>query len=341
MIHFPSIIFDYRILLFAMPFFMLARQAGKLRIRPDHSAPWLFLIWFGLGYALTECLALCVEEPAGSTVLGLVRAAIMAPALFALLEFGRRQVRIAGKLLPGWRINPPLILLALAGVLLSWDGLAASCLLALGIPGGLMSGLALWQLSKTRAGQQRFGLRAAAVSLWATVPVMVLTMPLALVEPAFSARGIEFLASAQFISQAVLAICALGAWTGLGIYRSQLDAADGRSAPLPLGSICSAIVLSIVIGIAALDRSDAGSQTQSSDEVIAVIATQDASNSQSRVNQEWEQIVSERRHKGLNFLKGATIVVVCLVGAYYCLSIGWSAMSPRKQCDTSMSLHEL
>ena len=179
--NFPAVLFDYRILLFALPFFMLARQAGKLRIRPDPSAPWPFLIWFGLGYGLAECLTPWSAEPAGPTALGLVRAAIMAPALFALLEFGRRQVRIAGQLLPGLWIYPPLIILALAGALQGWEGLAATCPLALGIPGSLMSGLALWQLSGTRTGQQRLGLRAAAVSLWVAVPAIVLATPNALI----------------------------------------------------------------------------------------------------------------------------------------------------------------
>ncbi|MGA2799698.1 MAG: hypothetical protein ABSE63_19115, partial [Thermoguttaceae bacterium] len=126
---------------------MLARQAGKLRLRPDPSAPWPYLIWFGLGFGLAECLAPWSGAPSGPTAMGLVKGAIMAPALFMLLEFGRRQVRIAGKLPRGLWIYPPLIVLALAGALQGWGGLAATCPLALGIPGGLMSGLALWQLS--------------------------------------------------------------------------------------------------------------------------------------------------------------------------------------------------
>ena len=222
---------------------------------------------------------LWAAEPAGPTALGVVRAAIMATAMFALLEFGRRQVRIAGKLLPGLWIYPPLIVLALAGALQGWEGLAATCLLALGIPGGLMSGLALWQLSGTRSGQQRLGLRAAAVSLWVAVPAIVLATPNMLMALAIGNRGAEFLASAQYLSQAVLALCALGAWTGMGIYRSQLDSADGRCSPVPLGSICTAIVLSVVIGFAAMDREwlyKAGSQNNPTDAVLAVLTPQEA-----------------------------------------------------------------
>ena len=323
---------------------MLARQAGKLRLRPDPSAPWPFLLWFGLGYGLAECLAPWAAEPAGPTTLGLVRAAIMAPALFALLEFGRRQVRIAGQMPPGLWIYPPLIVLALAGALHGWEGLAATCPLALGIPGTLMSGLALWQLSGTRTGQQRLGLRAAAVSLWLAVTAIVLAAPNTLMPLAMGNRGTEFLASAQFLSQAVLAFSALGVWTGLGIYRSQLDSADGRRSPVPLGSISTAIVLSVAIGFAAMDREwlyDAGSQNNPTDAVLAVLTPQEASQPESHANRTWEIIVADRRQMGLNFLKGAALVAACLAGIYYCLNIGWSALRPKKQCDTSMGLYRI
>jgi hypothetical protein len=342
--NFPAILFDCRILLFALPFFMLARQAGKLRLHPDRSAPWPYLIWFGLGYGLAECLTLWVSEPAGPAAIRLVRAIIMAPALFALLEFGRRQVRIAGKSLPGLWITPPLVILALAGALQGWDGLAATCLLALGIPGSLMSGLALWQLSGTRAGQQRLGLRVAALSLWLVVTAIVMATPNMLMPPAIGIGGMEFLVSAQNLSQAVLALCALAAWTGLGIYRSKLESADGRCLSVPLGTISAAIVLSIAIGFATMDRewlNGAGSQDNPNDAVVAVLIPQDGPQPESHANQTWEQIVADRRHKGLNFLKGAAIVAVCLAGVYYCLSIGWSALRPGKQGDASMSLYRI
>jgi hypothetical protein len=342
--NFPAILFDYRILLFALPFFMLARRAGKLRVRPDRSAPWAYLIWFGLGYGLAECLTLWAAEPAGPTAIGLVRAGIMAAALFALLEFGRRQVRIAGKLLPGLWIYPPLIVLALAGALQGWGGLAATCSLALGIPGSLMSGLALWQLSGTRTGQQRLGLQAAAVSLWLAVPAIVMATPNTLMPLAIGNQGSAFLTSAQYLSQAVLALCALGVWTGLGIYRSKLDSADGRCSPVPLGSISTAIVLSVAIGFAAMDREwlyEAGSQNDRTDAVLAVLVPQEAPPPESHANRTWEQIVADRRQKGLSFLKGAGLVAVCLAGVYYCLNIGWSALRPGKQADTSISLYRI
>ncbi|MGA2059942.1 MAG: hypothetical protein ABSG67_05630 [Thermoguttaceae bacterium] len=340
--NFPATLFDYRVLLFALPFFMLARQAGKLRLRPDRSAPWPYLIWFGLGYGLAECLALWAGEPAGPIAIKLVRAAIMAPALFALLEFGRRQVRIAGKSLSGLWIAPLFIVLILAGALQGWEGLAATCLLALGIPGSLMSGLGLWQLSGTRTGQQRLGLQAAAVSLWLAVPAIVMSAPNALMPPAIGERGAEFLASAQNLSRAVLALCALGAWTGLGIYRSKLESADGRCSPIPLGSISAAIVLSVAIVFAGMDREglyDTGSQNIPTDAVLAVLIPQEGPQPESHANRTWEQIVADRQQRGLNFLKGAALVAVCLAGVYYCVSIGWSALRPGKQGDTSTSLY--
>ncbi len=331
--NFPAVLFDYRVLLFTLPLFMLARQTGKLRLHPDQSAPWSFLIWFGLGYGLAECLTPWSVEPAGPFAIKVIRAAIMAPALFALLEFGRRQVRIAGRLLPGLWIYPPLIVLILAGALQGWEGLATTCPLALGIPGGLMSGLAMWQLSGSHTGQKRIGLRAAAVSLWLAVPAIVMATPNTLMAPLTGNRVAEFLASAGYLSQAVLALCALGVWTGLGIYRSQLDSTDGRCRPLPLGSISAAIVLSAAIGFAAMDReylSEANSQDIPTDAVLAVLTPQEASQPESHANRTWEQIVADRRHKGLNFLKGAALIAVCLTGVYYCLNIGWKRIKTQK-----------
>ncbi len=294
---------------------------------------------------MAECLTLSVTDSAGPTALRLVRAAIMAPSLFALLEFGRRQVRIVGQLLPGAWIYPPLVVLALAGTLYGLEGLPATCRLALGIPGSLMSGLALWRLSETRAGQQRLGLQAGAASLWLAVPAMVLSAPNMFVPPAIENGGTEFLASAQYLSQAVLALCALGVWTGLGIYRSNLDAAEGRRSPFPSGCISTAIVLSVAIGFAAMDRdrrlSEDRSQNNPTDAVLAVLAPQKAAQPKSRTARTWEQIIADRRQMGLNFLKGAALVVFCLIGIYYCLNIAWSAMRPKKQGDTCMGLHRV
>jgi hypothetical protein len=332
---FPAILADYRVLLFALPFFMLARQTGKLRLRPDPSAPWSFLIWFGLGYGLAEFLTPWAAEPAGPTALGLVRAAIMALALFALLEFGRRQVRFAGNIISWKWISLPLMVIALAGAFQGWAGLAATCLLVLGIPGGLMSGLALWQFSKTRTGQQRLGLLAAAVSLWLAVPAIVAVASSALMVHVNSNLGAEFITSAQCLSHAALALCTLGMWTGLGIYRSKFDSVDGRRSPVPLGSIGAAIVLSVAIGFAAMDREwlhQANSKNNPTDAQLAVLTPQDASGLESHSNRTWEQIVADRRHKGLNFLKGAVLVITCLAGVYYCLNICWSALKPGKQC---------
>jgi hypothetical protein len=128
----------------------------------------------------------------------------------------------------------------------------------------------------------------------------------------------------------------------LGIYRSKLDSADGRSAPVPLGSISAAFVLSVAIGIAAIDRdwlSDSGSQNTSTDAVLAALTPQEGPQIESHANRTWEQIITDRRHKGWNFLKGAALVALCLAGVYYCVNIGWSALRPGKQGDTSMRLH--
>ena len=173
----------------------------------------------------------------------------------------------------------------------------------MGIPGGLMSGLALWQLSANShrpkapwiAGRGRVAMAGRTGNSPGHAEHVY-------GRRAIGNQGAEFLASAQYLSQAVLALCALGAWTGLGIYRSQLDSADGRCRPLPLARICAAIVLSVAIGFAAMDReylTEAGLARQSHRRRSGrADSAGRLSPPESHANRTWEQIVADRRHNG-------------------------------------------
>ena len=332
----PAFAFDYVVLLFALPFFMLARQAGKLRMAGDSSAPWALLVWFGLGYGLAECLGLSPTEPAGPAALVLLRMALTALSLVALLEFGRRQTQLAGRALAPVYLYPPLVVLAMFGALDGLQGLAAAYRLALGIPGCLMSGLALWRAQSSRTDQHCLGFRAAAVSLWLAVPALVLAGPNYFLPFAIQNRGAEGLAAAQCYSQAAVALCALGAWTGLAMHRARLALPDETAPPFPAGCVTAAILLSAAIGYAAIDRGrslDVGDSQNDQAAVLAVLTDQpphDAPQADLHVNRTWEVIVAQRRQIGLNFLKNAALVVVCLIGAGYCINIGWVALKPRK-----------
>ena len=179
------------------------------------------------------------------------------------------------------------------------------------------------------------------MSLWLAVTAIVMATPNALMPLAIGNRGAEFLASAQNLSQAVLACCA-GAWTGLGIYRSKLVSSDGRCSPVPIGSISAAIVLSVAIVFAGMDREglyDTGSQNIPTNAVLAVLTPQEGPQPESHANRTWEQIVADRQQKGLNFLKGAALVAVCLAGIYYCVSIGWSTYDPESKTKHLLGLY--
>jgi hypothetical protein len=330
----PAFGLDYVVLLFALPFFILARQSVKLRVAGDSSAQWSLLVWFGLGYGLAECLGLSATGPTGPPVVALARAALTALSLVALLEFGRRHAPIAGRPLAGYCLYPPLAALAMFGALDGSEGLAAACRLALGIPGCLLSGLALWRAQPTGTDKHRLGLQTAGVSLWLAVPALLLSCPKTFLPLATEDWGQGFCASVQCYSQAAMAFCALGAWTSLAIHRVRL-ASDGNSAPaFPAGCVSLAIVLSVAIGYAAVDRSssfDAGdSQNERTAAVLTDQSPHDGAQAEPHANRTWEMLVAERRHIGLNFLKKAAMVVMCLVGAGYCINIGWGALKPRK-----------
>jgi hypothetical protein len=48
--------------------------------------------------------------------------------------------------------------------------------------------------------------------------------------------------------------------------------------------------------------------------------------------------MADRRQMGFNFLKGAILVAVCLVGVYQCWNVGRCVLRPKKQADTFTGL---
>ena len=251
-----------------------------------------------------------------------------------MLEFGRRQVRLAGRPVPETWVYLPLAVLAIFGALNGLEVFAAACRLGIGIPALLMSGLALWLSSATCTGQQRLGLRVAAASLWLAVAAIILSAADFFFPPAIDGQGAEFVASAHYFSRAVLALCALGAWTGLGIYGSKPCSADAGSPAFPFGRIMRR---DCIVGRHRLcgdgrqwKRRGIARQTHRRCAGGAERAPPDAAPADSHSLRTWERIVAERRHMGLNFLKEAVLVVVCLVGAGYCINIGWCAFEAQK-----------
>jgi hypothetical protein len=342
---FYTIQFYFRLFVFGLPFFMLAYQAAKLQRRPNTSAPWFFLIWFGLGYGLAEWLAIFAPEPTGPTALRLLRSAIMATSLLALLEFGRGQVKIYGRLLPRAWVFLPLILLALTGAIKGSSGLDVTCRYALGIPGGVLSGFALWRMSRSRESAQQYGLQAAAVSLWLAVPLICLVTPMTALPSAGDIQPTGFLSNAQNYIQAILALCALGVWTGLGIYRSNLEAAADRKSMYMLSGVTTLVVLLVAICFTPVDLyntylSETGTQGDSTDVMQVALIPQLTDQSEPQANRSWEQIMADRRQMGWNFLKGAMLVVVCMSCICYCCNVCLRVLRHKRRCDISPSLRE-
>jgi len=340
---FAAIPFDYRIFVFGLPFFMLAGQAAKLRRGHDHSATWSCLVQFGVGYGLAEWLVLLAPEPSGPLPLRLLRLAIMAPALFALLNFGRGQLRIFGRSLPGAWINLPLIALAFTGALQGLEQLDATCRYALGIPGGTLAGLALWRLARSRPGEQRLGLQIAALSLWGAVPMIGLATPITFLPSTTGTQTVPFLAAAQCHIQAILALCAIGVGSGLWIYQSGLESAADRKFQALISRGVTAIVLSVAVAFAAMDKCaylyDSSMQRNLTDSAQTAFVQEEGGQTEFHTGWTWEQFVSNRRQIGLNFLKGTFLVIVCLVGAYHFWNIGWCVLRRKNQyiCQTHIS----
>jgi hypothetical protein len=331
--------FYYRLLVFGLPFFMLAYQAMKLRRRPNTSATWLLLAWFGLGYGLAEWLAIFTSEPSRPAALELLRVAIVASSLFALLEFGRGQARIFGRLLSKVWIYPPLMILIFIGVQFEFVGLDVACRYVLGIPGGILAGLALWQMSRSSAGLQQRGLLVGAASLWLAVPLICLITPITALASAGETQSAGLLADAQYYIQAVFAVCALGVWAGLGLYRSDPELAAERKPLSVLNGIAALVVLLIAISFVPIGADSTNlseTETQGDPDNTMQIAIQQENNQPDR---SWEHIMAERRQKGWNFLKGAMLIVVCLTCITYCCYVCQRVLRHKSQCDIYPKLH--
>ena len=217
---------DYISFFEALAMALLAGVACALRRWLPDRLPWSWLALFAVGSAADKCLA--VWPP--TTALQVVRLAAAATAFLSLVEFGRRGLGRTGRVALGPWIYVPLLLLVAPGALAGRiDTLQATCRYALGVPGGLLAGLALWS-----AG----GLRLAALALFVYAPAVAFSIP------------------------ALQTLCALAAMTGAWLYRCDADSPPktywARRWLFPAASL-----LVVVLGwiVTAAWRADAGVAT--------------------------------------------------------------------------------
>ena len=153
---------DYIFFFYGLAFIGLAAVCFTLSEKSQR-LPWRLIGWFGLLHGINECLELVAIRWEGGTAFAAFRWAILTVSFAFLVEFGRiASIRIRG---PGpvYRLTGLLAMVALYVSLGGWVGVNITTPYALGLVGGLWTGVALCLESRKVEGSPRRWLVAAAV----------------------------------------------------------------------------------------------------------------------------------------------------------------------------------
>ena len=211
---------DFIFFAYGFSFVTLAAMVLGLGRRPQVRLPWIWLAGFGLLHGGNEWLDMLAISLGDSPEFKGVRLAVMAASFVPLVEFGRRGLKAQGAKVPGaWGLIPLLVLAGMGG-LAGMSGFNAAARYALGLPGGLLSGWALWREAKRNSSLLGRTLRLAGVGFIFYGPAAGLIVPVAAFPPATILNQEAFLATAGFPIQLIRALCAVVAALGVwGLYR--------------------------------------------------------------------------------------------------------------------------
>lgn len=160
--------------------FLAAAAAYRLHRRSNGVLPWLWLVAFAAAQGAGLCLgwAAGAWDSAAAAAGGLVATTV---SWIALVEFGRRGLRRGERRPIGWWIHLPLLAAALvAACFAGWSGADRAGRYAIGLPGIVLAGLAVWRAARSSRGEseirrvRRWAAPAGLVLLivlgWITVP---------------------------------------------------------------------------------------------------------------------------------------------------------------------------
>jgi hypothetical protein len=202
-----------------LAFLMVAGVTLALTWRSDARLPWHWLGLFGLSQAVSAWLGAWPAAVSDQTAFQVVHLSIRAASWICLLEFGRRGLQCMGHRVPDRRIYIPLfILFALGAASGQLRGLDATCAYALGLPGGLAAGLALWQASRRARPGEEIGLGMAALAFLSYALTAGLVVPKAALFPASWLNDEAFRTATGVPIQLVQAMGALAAMAGMWFY---------------------------------------------------------------------------------------------------------------------------
>ncbi len=155
---------DYIFFFYGLAFIGLAVVCFTLS-EGSQRLPWRLIGWFGLLHGINEWMDLVAITWEGGTIFAAFRWAILATSFGFLVEFGRiASIRIRGRG-PGHWLTGIMALVALSGSLVGWVGINITTRYALGLAGGLWTGVAL-RLESRKVERSRCRWLAAAAAGW-------------------------------------------------------------------------------------------------------------------------------------------------------------------------------
>ncbi|MGC8659290.1 MAG: response regulator [Desulfomonilaceae bacterium] len=174
----------------------LAVVCWMLSRSQNERLPFSLLGLFGFLYGFQRILETLVISFSDPFLFKVIRSVLLAAALVALFEFGRKTRQIQNKdSEPGLWIYYPLGFLAAIGGLEGVSGLVATTGYALGISGAVISGSGLWREARLSLKESGRFLKILSISLSVYVSICVLIPPYSTFFPASSLNQEWFLAT--------------------------------------------------------------------------------------------------------------------------------------------------
>jgi hypothetical protein len=307
---------EFDLFLGGLAFLFMAGVARGLSRRPGERLPWFWLALLGAGQGLTAWLDLSTLGLHDLPALKLFRLAVTAASFVALLEFGRRGLNPSAhrdRAVGPWIYLPCVVLVAAAAMLGEMSGLEAACRYALGLPGGVLAGLALWQASRSAPRGSGAALRAAALALLIYAAAAGLVAPKATFFPASWLHEEAFSAAAGAHIQLVRAICAMMALTGIWAHQRRLAPLARRAGLVQRWLYPAVFVLLVAVGWLASGWYSHDAVAEMREELpapakaVAIQVTEDQQADSAAVSAAWIRASSQRLRTGL------PVVVVLLL----------------------------
>ncbi|MFO7534133.1 MAG: CHASE domain-containing protein [Kiritimatiellia bacterium] len=224
---------DYVYFVYGLSFILIAALCRRISESDPAPRAWLWLAFAGLFNGLSKWLDMLAISLVDFAIFPALRFLFLCLSLVALVEFGRRTLRLQGRPVCGPWLAPLLALLACLALPHGLPGLKASVRYAAGLPAGLLAAFAVghsvWNEADTI---KRRGLLLAAIALFVLAISEVVT-PKAPFVPASWLNHESFLLTFGFPIQALRASIVLCALAGIWNFRNRLTAPARRAREKP------------------------------------------------------------------------------------------------------------